>query len=175
MSSPRRRRTSTLVECTNGSNLSVKGSTETIDQPGDHNTYLLSPSEFESAFRSGVLKSIANTMSRGGLFHRNGAGQEQFCWDIRSEPGLIKTFAKIWGTEDLLVSVDSVNISLPFSKEDMGDRDEPWPHVDQSPNRRFKHCVQGIMNLVSHWSRVSSPPIIYSIRSVLEIWSLGVN
>jgi hypothetical protein len=44
---------------------------------------------------------------------------------------------------------DSVNISLPFSKEDMGDRDQPWPHVDQSPNRRFKHCVQGIMNLVS--------------------------
>jgi hypothetical protein len=103
-------------------------------------------------------------MNRGGLFHRNGAGQEQFCWDIRSEPEVIKTFAKIWGTEELLVSVgksidlchpeavlitDSVNISLPFSKEDMGDRDQPWPHVDQSPNRRFKHCVQGIMNLVS--------------------------
>jgi hypothetical protein len=42
---------------------------------------------------------------RGGLFHRNGAGQEQFCWDIRSEPEVIKTFAKIWGTEELLVSV----------------------------------------------------------------------
>jgi hypothetical protein len=44
-------------------------------------------------------------MNRGGLFHRNGAGQEQFCWDIRSEPEVIKTFAKIWGTEELLVSV----------------------------------------------------------------------
>lgn len=110
---------------------------------------------------------------------------------------MIEQFAKIWGTEELLVSVgelqillnlhfhsnpprlalltlwlgglaywrsilplsmhskthaltsDSVNVSLPFRKEDMGDRDSPWPHVDQSPNRRFKHCVQGIMNLVS--------------------------
>jgi len=87
---------------------------------------------------------------RGGLFHRNGVGQEQFAWDIRSEPGLIDAFAKIWGTEELLVSVDSVNISLPFKQEDMGGRDAPWPHVDQSPNRRFKHCVQGIMNLAEN-------------------------
>jgi len=85
--------------------------------------------------------------SKGGLFHRNGCGQEQFAWDIRSEPGVIDAFAKIWGTQELLVSVDSVNMSLPFSKEDMGDRDAAWPHVDQSPNRRFKHCIQGIMNL----------------------------
>ena len=49
---------------------------------------------------------------RGGLLHRNGAGQEQFCWDIRSEPEVIKTFAKIWGTEELLVSVGTSPIAL---------------------------------------------------------------
>ena len=49
-------------------------------------------------------------MNRGGLFHRNGAGQEQFCWDIRSEPEVIKTFAKIWGTEELLVSVGKSDV-----------------------------------------------------------------
>jgi hypothetical protein len=27
------------------------------------------------------------------------------------------------------------------------DSAKPWPHVDQSPTRRFKHCVQGIVNL----------------------------
>ncbi|GFZ50535.1 hypothetical protein JCM24511_08292 [Saitozyma sp. JCM 24511] len=85
---------------------------------------------------------------RGGLFHRYGVGHEQFAWDIRSEPGLIDTFAKIWNTQELLVSFDSVNISLPFPKEELeGERGGAWPHVDQSPNRRFKHCVQGIMNL----------------------------
>jgi len=49
-------------------------------------------------------------IKRGGLFHRNGAGQEQFCWDIRSEPEVIKTFAKIWGTEELLVSVGMATV-----------------------------------------------------------------
>jgi hypothetical protein len=42
---------------------------------------------------------------------------------------------------------DGVNVSLPFDQDAPVDR-KPWPHVDQSPNRRFKHCVQGIMNLV---------------------------
>lgn len=47
-------------------------------------------------------------------------------------------------------SIDGMNISLPFPEEDMGDRGAPWPHVDQSPNRRFKHCIQGIMNLAEN-------------------------
>lgn len=44
-----------------------------------------------------------------------------------------------------------MNISLPYPKEELekDNRGGAWPHVDQSPNRRFKHCVQGIMNLVS--------------------------
>ncbi|ORX35314.1 hypothetical protein BD324DRAFT_632306 [Kockovaella imperatae] len=86
--------------------------------------------------------------NKGGLFSRYGAGHEQYAWDIRAEPELIKVFAKIWGTEELLVSYDASNISLPYPAEEMeGDVSAPWPHVDQSPNRRFKHCVQGIMNL----------------------------
>ena len=37
---------------------------------------------------------------------------------------------------------------MPLPADELsGDRGAPWPHVDQSPNRRFKHCVQGIMNL----------------------------
>lgn len=84
--------------------------------------------------------------NKGGLYNRHGSGHEQFVWDIRSEPGLIDTFAKIWGTDQLFVSFDGVNVSLPFDKDDTVDR-APWPHVDQSPMRRFKHCIQGIMNL----------------------------
>lgn len=44
-------------------------------------------------------------LPRGGLFNRHASGHEQFAWDIRSEPGLIDTFAKIWGTEELYVSM----------------------------------------------------------------------
>jgi ectoine hydroxylase-related dioxygenase (phytanoyl-CoA dioxygenase family) len=45
-----------------------------------------------------------------------------------------------------------MNISLPLPQEDLdeGDRGGAWPHVDQSPNRRFKHCIQGIMNLAEN-------------------------
>jgi hypothetical protein len=42
--------------------------------------------------------------NRGGLFNRHGCGHEQFAWDLRSEPAVIDVFAKIWGTEELLVS-----------------------------------------------------------------------
>lgn len=74
---------------------------------------------------------------------------EQWAWDIRTEPELIKVFAKIWGTDELLVSFDASNISIPLPPSQLQDGGAPWPHVDQSPLRRFKHCVQGIMNLVS--------------------------
>jgi len=47
---------------------------------------------------------LMSVWCRGGLFNRHGSGHEQFAWDIRSEPGLIDTFAKIWGTEELVVS-----------------------------------------------------------------------
>ncbi|WRT66049.1 uncharacterized protein IL334_003001 [Kwoniella shivajii] len=85
---------------------------------------------------------------RGGLFNRYGVGHEQFVWDIRGEAGLIDAFAKIWGTDELLVSFDGINITLPLPAEELsGQRSRPWPHVDQSPNRQYKHCIQGIMNL----------------------------
>ena len=99
-------------------------------------------------------------------------------WDIRAEPGVIDTFAKVWGTQELavsfgefhderlslqrlsipphsdsmgftvLIAVDGVNVSLPFAQDSDIDR-APWPHIDQSPMRTGKYCVQGIMNLVS--------------------------
>nr|XP_031858563.1 uncharacterized protein CI109_006086 [Kwoniella shandongensis]KAA5525635.1 hypothetical protein CI109_006086 [Kwoniella shandongensis] len=89
------------------------------------------------------------TFSKGGLFNRHGVAHEQWVWDIRSEPALIDVFSKVWGTDELLVSYDGVNVSLPFLDLDkhFKDRAAPWPHVDQSPNRTFKHCIQGIVNL----------------------------
>lgn len=85
---------------------------------------------------------------KGGLYHRFGVAHEQFAWDARSEPGVVDTFARIWGTDELIVSYDSVNISLPLPKDELnGDRVAPWPHVDQSPTRCFRHCIQGILNL----------------------------
>lgn len=84
---------------------------------------------------------------KGGLFHRHAVGHEQFAWDIRAEPGVVDAFARLWGTPELIVSYDSTNISLPYGKELSGEATAPWPHVDQSPLRPARHCVQGIVNL----------------------------
>ena len=66
-------------------------------------------------------------------------------WDMRLEPGVVDAFAKIWGTNELLVSFDSLNVTFP-GRKDKPPR-APWPHVDQSPMKRGLHCVQGIINL----------------------------
>jgi hypothetical protein len=85
------------------------------------------------------VQSKINTFSGYGVVH------EKFMWDARQEPGVLDTFAKIWGTDELLASFDSLNITFPNRKdvEKLG----AWEHVDQSPFRRGLHCIQGIINL----------------------------
>lgn len=61
------------------------------------------------------------------------------------EPGVLKAFECLWGTEELLVSFDSLNITFPNRKD--VPRKPAWEHIDQSPLRRGLHCVQGIINL----------------------------
>lgn len=80
-----------------------------------------------------------NTFNQYGVVH------ERFIWEARTEPKILETFAKIWGTDELLVSFDALNITLPNRVDKPALK--PWPHVDQSPYRRGLHCVQGVINL----------------------------
>lgn len=68
---------------------------------------------------------------------------ERFMWEARQEPGVLDAFSKLWGTDELIVSFDSLNITLPNLKQARA----PWPHVDQAPRKRGLHCIQGIINL----------------------------
>lgn len=70
---------------------------------------------------------------------------EKFMWDARMEPGVLDTFSKLWDTEELLASFDSLNITFP-NRKDIPKRGA-WEHIDQSPMRRGVHCVQGILCL----------------------------
>lgn len=70
---------------------------------------------------------------------------ERFMWEARMESGVLEAFAKIWSTDELLVSFDSLNVTLPNLKPVR----DPWPHIDQAPRKRGLHCVQGIINLSS--------------------------
>ncbi|PWY95919.1 hypothetical protein BO94DRAFT_530660 [Aspergillus sclerotioniger CBS 115572] len=87
--------------------------------------------------------------SRGGLYNRYGIAHEQFVWDLKSESALVEKFAQIWGTDELVVSYDGLNLSIPEASRAPTDPIfKPWPHVDQSPYRTHLQCVQGILNLL---------------------------
>lgn len=67
------------------------------------------------------------------------------------EPGILKVFSQIWGTDDLIASFDGMNASLPINSK-TGRTDiqptAPWPHMDQNPRRNQTfELYQGIANL----------------------------
>jgi hypothetical protein len=79
------------------------------------------------------------------MIHGYGIGHEQWVWNLRTEQGVIDAFAKLWGTDELIVSFDSAAVMLP-NRTDVVDAGR-WEHIDQSPSRRGLYCVQGILNL----------------------------
>lgn len=83
------------------------------------------------------VQTKLNTYEHYSVVHEN------FMWEARMEPGVLDAFQKVWGTNELLVSFDSLNVTLPNLKPVR----DPWPHVDQAPRKRGLHCVQGIINL----------------------------
>ncbi|EXJ79491.1 hypothetical protein A1O1_08755 [Capronia coronata CBS 617.96] len=85
---------------------------------------------------------------KGGMYHGYKCQHEKFVWEARLEPSVIKVFEEIWGTDKLLVSFDGFNFTLPATAKLLPKEETaPWPHVDQSPQRKGLHCVQGIINI----------------------------
>ncbi|KOC15069.1 hypothetical protein AFLA70_41g004500 [Aspergillus flavus AF70] len=82
---------------------------------------------------------------KNGMYLNYCAAHEKYVWDAKQEPGVLDAFAKIWGTDELIASYDTVNITLPNAAEMGGTK--PWPHVDQAPERNGMHCVQGFINM----------------------------
>jgi len=50
---------------------------------------------------------------RGGMYFHYGFAQEQWVWDIRTEPGVKGAFEKLWATKELVSSMDGGAIMLP--------------------------------------------------------------
>ena len=93
---------------------------------------------------SWVMQNLP-VQSKINTFHSYAVAHEKFMWDARLESGVLDAFAQIWGTKELLVSFDSLNVTFPNRKD--VPRKPAWEHIDQSPLRRGLHCVQGIINL----------------------------
>lgn len=104
------------------------------------------------------IQTDRNTYEHYGVVH------EKFMWDARMEPGVRDAFAKVWGTDELIVSFDSLNITLPNLKTQRA----PWPHVDQAPRKRGLHCVQGIINLSHAGPEDGSLVVIPGSHALIE-------
>ncbi|OKL60074.1 hypothetical protein UA08_04938 [Talaromyces atroroseus] len=84
-------------------------------------------------------------ISQINTFNHYGVVHERFMWEIRLEEQIIETFSQLWHTDELLVSFDALNITLPRRPGHVPRA--RWPHVDQSPLREGLQCIQGIVNL----------------------------
>ncbi|KAL8279770.1 hypothetical protein RQP46_007865 [Phenoliferia psychrophenolica] len=78
-----------------------------------------------------IKKDLLPVINEKGMCINYGICHESFVWDIRSEPGVISAFEKVYGTEDLIVSFDAVNVTFP-NRTDLPPN-KPWAHQDQDP------------------------------------------
>lgn len=81
-----------------------------------------------------------------GMLLAYGACHEDFVWAVRSEEGVVGAFEKVYGTQDLLVSFDTVNYG--FHNRGNLPANKPWPHQDQDPEVPGFRCLQGLVNLL---------------------------
>ncbi|KAI7355425.1 hypothetical protein KC354_g10790 [Hortaea werneckii] len=71
---------------------------------------------------------------------------EDFAWAIRSEPGVVEAFEKVYDDKDLIVSFDAINFGFP-NRKDLPEN-KPWPHQDQDPLKPGFRCLQGLVNML---------------------------
>lgn len=83
-----------------------------------------------------------------GIINSLEVAHQDFVWRIRKHPRLVQIFEMLWGTNELLSSFDSINVTAPSAKTGTPHDTASWLHVDQAPLRRGFFCVQGIVNLV---------------------------
>lgn len=62
---------------------------------------------------SSVQKDKLPVLNEKGMCLHYGLPHENFVWGVRSEPGVIDTFEKIYDDQDLIVSFDAINIQFP--------------------------------------------------------------
>lgn len=83
------------------------------------------------------------------------AGQTQVMWDLRQDPRIVDVFARVWNTNDLIVSMDGLSFMCPPEIRD--GYFEPWPHVDQAILRRQDNVAHN-----------NNPPVGFVSESLLK-------
>ena len=99
-------------------------------------------------------KEVFPMHTKTGIF-AGPAGQTQVMWDLRQDPRIVEVFAKVWNTQELIVSRDGLSFMCP--QEIREGYCEPWPHVDQAILRR--------QDSVAH---NNNPPLGFVSESLLK-------
>eukprot|EP01065_Artemidia_motanka_P039113 TRINITY_DN4795_c0_g1_i1.p1 TRINITY_DN4795_c0_g1~~TRINITY_DN4795_c0_g1_i1.p1 ORF type:complete len:347 (+),score=91.57 TRINITY_DN4795_c0_g1_i1:45-1043(+) len=83
-----------------------------------------------------------------GVIVRDGFGQSQFLWYLRSLPKVAAAFARVWGTDDLITSMDGGCVYRPWAADPTCRTIGGWYHVDQGADRAGMQGVQGVLTLL---------------------------
>jgi hypothetical protein len=76
-----------------------------------------------------------------------GIGQSEFLWHSRTLPKLHEAFAKLWKTDDLIVSFDGCGVFRPPEYNPEWRTKGGWYHIDQNCyNKPGLHSIQGLLN-----------------------------
>lgn len=70
---------------------------------------------------STVKRANLPVLNEKGMILSYGVTHEKWVWDIRGEPGVVKTFEKVYDDEDLIVSFDVVNVGFA-NREDLPEK-----------------------------------------------------
>ena len=68
---------------------------------------------FDRQDLSTVHKDRLPAITEKGMCLHYAVTHEDFAWAVRSEPGVIDAFARVYDTQDLIVSFDAVNFGFP--------------------------------------------------------------
>jgi hypothetical protein len=68
---------------------------------------------FDRNDMSTVHKDKLPVINEKGMCLQYAVTHEDFVWSIRGEPGVMKPFEQVYNTEDLIVSFDAINFTLP--------------------------------------------------------------
>ena len=77
-----------------------------------------------------------------GIAVFNGFGQSDFIWKLRLNNNIQNIFKEIYGTKDLVVSLDGFSVFLSNKQ-----KSKSWLHVDQNPCNQL-YSIQGSYNFL---------------------------
>ncbi|CAE7511594.1 unnamed protein product [Symbiodinium natans] len=103
-----------------------------------------------------------------GLVSTNGLPQADFAWRVRQAPRVKAAFAAIFGTEDLVVSTDSIIVQARKQKS----KRPSWLHKDQAPDLPRGFSVQAIYCCYSSGAEDAGTCLVPESHKSVHPWEL---